>query len=537
VLTLLKILSRLLAVMAITGLTACAGASSQQAIQDVARTIVYGLTLQPSGFDPHINASSELGIPLRSVYDTLVFRNPTDNAFVPGLATSWRISDDGLTYTFTLRQGVTFHDGTGFSAQAVAANLDRITNPETASQRAVFLLGPYSGHQVIDDFTISIILSETFAPLLDGLSQVYLGMASPTALATYSNEIYQFHQVGTGPYRFVDYLPGDHLTLEINPQYTWAPSFVTPAAAPAERIIFRFFEDPPTRALSIENGSAQVVGELVPADARNLAANSAISVLPEAIPGQPLQFLINTNQFPTNDERVRQALLFATNRDAIIDGIFQRFSPVAWGPLSAATAFYSPSIIGRYAYDPSQATRLLAEAGFTDNDASGYVDFGGADLQIRLLVPPWGLIPQVAQYLQEQWREVGLQVVLDQVPSRAALFEGFARGEFNLGAYYEFGIDPAFLARYFGTGGANNWTGFSDPSLDAMFSQALTATDDQTRQSLYAQAQSLIMDRALLLPIRDYVNLNGARGVTGLTFDAYGWFPLLNALSVNQPAA
>ncbi|RMG69813.1 MAG: ABC transporter substrate-binding protein, partial [Chloroflexi bacterium] len=107
--------------------------------------IVYGLTLEPSGFDPHIHRSAELGIVLRQVYDTLVYRHPETREIVPGLATSWEISDDRLSYTFQLRQDVTFHDGTPFNAQAVAANLDRIVSPDTRSQKAAFMLGPYIG--------------------------------------------------------------------------------------------------------------------------------------------------------------------------------------------------------------------------------------------------------------------------------------------------------------------------------------------------------------------------------------------------------
>ncbi len=162
--------------------------------------IVYGLTLSPSGFDPHIHQSSEIGIVLRQVYDTLVYRDPDTGAFVSGLAESWSVSTDQTVYTFVLKQGVKFHDGTSFDAAAVGANLNRITAPETRSQNALALLGPYSGFEIIDDFTIAIRLSEPFSPFLDSLSQFYLGIASPTALSAYSVERYQFNQVGTGPY-------------------------------------------------------------------------------------------------------------------------------------------------------------------------------------------------------------------------------------------------------------------------------------------------------------------------------------------------
>ena len=180
--------------------------------------IVYGLTLAPSGIDPHVNASSELGIPLTSVYDTLVYLDPETGAFVPGLAESWDVSEDGRSYTFHLRQDVTFHDGTAFNAEAVRFNLERITSDELSSQKARFMLGPYERVEVIEDFTVGVYLSEPFAPFLEALSQVYLGMASPAAVEQWGDD-YQLHQVGTGPFEFVEYMPGDHLLLRRNPDY------------------------------------------------------------------------------------------------------------------------------------------------------------------------------------------------------------------------------------------------------------------------------------------------------------------------------
>ncbi|MFN8563082.1 MAG: ABC transporter substrate-binding protein [Anaerolineae bacterium] len=413
--------------------------------------IVYGLTLQPSTFDPHIGASSELGIPLRSVYDTLVYRDPSSLEFVPGLATSWTISPDGLVYTFALRQGVIFHDGTPFNAQAVAANLDRITNPMTASLKALFLLGPYTGYEIVDDYTIRLMLSEPYSPLLDSLSQVYLGIASPAALTEYSNERYQFHQVGTGPFEFVDYVPGDHLTIRRNFDYAWGPSFYQPSTPDSvDEVEFRFYDqDPSARALALEGGDLDIVGELLPVDARALTANSSVQLQPTTIPGQPLQFLMNTQQFPTDNLSIRQALLYGTNREAIIDAVFQRFSPVAWGPLSSATAFYSGDVVNAYAYDPQQARALLNSAGYQDTNGDGYVDFGGANLEVDVIAPNWGLIPEVTQLLQDQWREIGVRLNIDSVPSATILRQHVGEGKYNLVAWYEFGLDPSFLARYF----------------------------------------------------------------------------------------
>lgn len=492
--------------------------------------IVYGLTLQPSGFDPHIHASSELGIPLRSVYDTLVYRDPQTKAFVPGLAESWSISDDGRDYTFSLKHDVKFHDGTPFNAEAVGANLDRITNPATASQKALFLLGPYAGYTIVDDYTIRITLNEPYSPLLDSLSQVYLGIASPTALAAYSNERYQFHQVGTGPFMFEEYVPGNRLVLKRNPDYAWGPSFYTaPNANSVNEVEFRFYTDPAVRALALEGGEANVMGELLPLDARTLNASDEVALQPETIPGQPLQFLINTKRFPTDELVVRQAMIVGADRNAIIDAVFQQFSPIAWGPLSATTPYYNSDLQGAYAYDPSAARNALLSLGYTDNNNDGILERSGVDLEVKMIAPTWGLIPDVAQLLEAQWRAIGIKTTIEQVPSRTALFDMVASGDYNLVAWYEFGADPIFLNRYFTSTGDLNWTGYSSPELDNLLLQAGLQADDEARRSFYYQAQQLIMQQALIVPIRDYVNLNGyQRTLSGVSYDAYGWFPLLN---------
>lgn len=523
-------------ILLFTFVAACSSRSQSEATPGGQHKIIYGLTLEPSGIDPHINASSELGIPLRQVYDTLVYRDPTTKDFVPGLATAWTISDDGLTYTFTLRQNVQFQDGTPFNAQAVAANLDRITSPDTGSQKALFMLGSYTGYEVVDDYTIRLKLSEPFGPLLDSLSQVYLGIASPKALSEYSLERYQFHQVGTGPFLFDEYVPGDRIVLKRNPNYWGGPSFYQTAGEGAlDEIDFRFFTDAATRSIAISSGDAQIMGEMPPLSAKDLIGNSAVQVLQVQVPGQPLQFLMNTKRYPTDKLEIRQALLYGTNRGTIVDTVFQRFSPVAWGPLSTSTLYYNKAVNGRYAQDITQAQTLLSGAGYKDNNADGILDIGGVNLEIKILVPPWGSIPEVGQLLQDQWLDLGIKVTLQPVPTFSALREGVKSGDYNLVAFYSFGLDPAFLSDYYSTNGNTNWTGFSSAELDGILHDAVRQTDDNVRRDLYGQAQKLIMDQALVLPIRDYVNLIAAQSaLNGISFDAYGWFPLLNNISVSE---
>lgn len=532
--------------------TACAGPQSNE---PAGTTAVYGLTLLPTGFDPHIHASSELGIPLRSVYDTLVYRDPLSGDFVAGLATHWEMSPDGLSYTFYLREDVHFHDGTPFNATAVATNLDRITAPETGSQKARFMLGPFSGYQILDEHTIRLEFTEPYAPLLDSLSQVYLGIASPAQLAQYDIATYQYHQVGTGPYRMVEYVPGDRLVLTRSEDYAWGPPFYAEPENPIQTFEFRFFEDPPTRALALESGEAQFMGELLPIDAQLLTGNAELRLYPVPIPGQPLQFMMNTQRFPTDNRAVRQALLYGTNRTAIVDTVFQRFSPVAYGPLSAATDFYSPEVTGFYPYDAGQASSLLFSAGFTERNRDGVLiipggapaesatpsqptatataQITGIPLELMMIVPPWGLAPQVAQLLQSQWRTLGIDLQVRQVANFNQLREVAASGEYNLIALNFSGRDPSLLNQFFLTDAPLNWTGYSDFELDTYLQEGARQPDPAMRSQMYAAAQIRIMEQALVLPIRDYVNLNGASAaVEGVEFDAQGWFPILHNFSL-----
>lgn len=512
---------------------------AESVTDETQQKIIYGLTLVVSGIDPHINQSAELGIILRQVYDTLVYRHPETKDFVPGLAESWTISADGLTYTFNLRKGVTFHDGTPFNAEAVAANLARILNPETQSQKARLLLGPIRGYQVLDPYTIQMNLAEPFAPLLDSLSQVYLGMASPAALAEYDNLRYQFHQVGTGPFRFVDYIPETYIILQRNYDYAWGPEFYNPIGNDAvEEIEYRFYLDEATRAINLEQDNAQIMGEILPLDARTVANDADLQLLPVPVPGQPLQFYFNTQQVPTDILAIRQALSFATNRNAITDAVFQGFSPVAWGPLSSETLFYNPGVRGVYDYNVEQAQNLLSAAGYADSDDDGLLDRNGETLEVRIIQPAWGHVPEVTQLLQDQWRSIGVRAIIEPVPGYTALIEKINEGDYNLVSFDQFGLDPAFINAYYLSNGDFNWTGYSNPELDQLLLDAVRTNDSNVRRQLYGQIQAIIMQQALILPIRDYVNLNGSSNrIRGLRFDPYGWFPLLHDVALEEPVA
>lgn len=491
-------------------------------------TLHYGLTLPVSGIDPHVHASSELGIALNGVYDTLVVQDQA-GAFHPGLAQSWTLSPDGLTYTFVLRQDVVFHDGTPFNAQAVLRNLQRITDPATKSQKAIFLLGPFDRAEAVDAFTVKLVLKAPYAPLLDGLSQVYLGMASPQAFDKWGDQ-YQLHQVGSGPFRFVSYQERQTLVLERNRDYQWAPEVRKhQGTAYLDRVEFRFYADAATRLPALLAGQADVIGELPPRDAEQLATRPAFVLRPVAIPGQSVQFFLNTQLPPLDDLRVRQALLYATDRAALVRAVFGPHSPVAHGPLTAVTRGATPASADPYAFDLAQAQALLAQAGWADSNGDGILDRAGQQLTLNGALMSWGELPAIGTILQAQWRAAGIDLALEQMPYPAALEAG-RNGAKHLVPFVNSGTEPSLLRTFFHSTniGGFNWSRVADAEVDTWLDAAGRSNDWQARARDYAQVQARALAQAWILPIRDQVNLNAASArVRDLAYDVQGWFPVL----------
>jgi len=491
--------------------------------------ITYGLTLVVSAIDPHQGLSSELGIFLTSVYDPLVWQTQ-EGKFVPGLAERWEVSPDGKVYTFYLRKGVKFHDGTPFNAEAVKFSFDRIVDPNLKSQKAINMLGAYDHTEVVDEYTARVYLKEPYAPFLDSVSQVYLAMVSPTAVQKWGAD-YRDHQVGTGPFMIKEYVAKDHITLVRNPDYNWAPEFMEhQGPAYLDEITFRFYPDAATRAPALEAGEADVMGEVPPQDATRLQASGKFVLLPTRIPGQSLQFFLNTRKFPTDDVRVRQAMLYAVDREAIVNAVFRAFSPVAWGPLSAATPFYSKAVEGMYAYDLNKAKALLAEAGFRDTNGDGIVEKDGRPAEVEMLLMSWGNVPEVGQMIQAMLRQIGINAKT-QVLTYPAAVQAAREGQHNMIPQAVSASDPDILRTFFHSrniAAGLNWSKFGDADLDQWLDDAVRTSDPVRRAQLYEKIQKKIMDEALIIPIRDYVNLNVASvRVKGLRYSLQGWFPWL----------
>jgi len=357
-------------------------------------------------------------------------------------------------------------------------------------------------------------------------------MASPTAAERWGNVEYQFHQMGTGPYKLAEYIPGDHLTLVRNSDYEWGPAHLRWGGGSVDEIEFRFYEDPSTRAMALESGQVQVMGEIPPQDAGRFEAAAEFKLHPAAIPGQPLQLLFNTARAPTDELAVRQALIFATDRETIVRTVFGPWSPVASGPLSRVTLGHVSDSDKWYRFDRNRAQVLLDEAGWVDSDGDGIRDRDGQALAVEVYHMGWGMVPEVIQMIENDWANVGVRTDALLVSYPAALAAA-TRGDHNAIPFNLVGTDPAQLSSFFTSGGGFNFVHVQDEQLDAWLSQAEAAGDTEERLVLYGRAQEHIMEHALVLPIRDYVNLSASSSqVKGLRFDARGWFPLLAELQL-----
>jgi peptide/nickel transport system substrate-binding protein len=215
--------------------------------------------------------------------------------------------------------------------------------------------------------------------------------------------------------------------------------------------------------------------------------------------------------------------------------VFQDTSPIAYGPLSAVTKGYDPSVRSLYTLDVARARELLAQAGWADSDGDGVLDKNGVPLALEAVLMSWGYMPEVSQVLFAQWAGLGVQVNSRSVSYPEAL-QIAQEGTYHLMPFTLSGSDPDILRKFFHTTAGFNWSKVSDAEMDGWLDMASELGDWDQRAALYSRVQQRVMEQALVVPIRDYVNLNGvSKRTQGLRFDAQGWFPWLIDLTVDSP--
>ena len=455
----------------------------------------------------------------RHIYDGLVIYDENLNVH-PDLAESWTVSSDGTVWTFKLRKGVQFQDGTPFNAAAVKYHFDRILDPKEASGMRSF----YSSIEDIttpDDYTVNFRTKAPFGPFLNYMAHGSAGIVSRAAVEKWGQD-YSVHPVGTGPYKFEDFIAGERVVLARNDTF-WGgrPCF--------DQLIFRVIPDDGARAAALQTGELDSMAPVSVNDVARLRQQKDLVIAPK--PVITMMYIgFNLSKEPFQDLRVRQALSMAIDRKGIVDKILDGFATVADSPMAKGTFGYSPS--PTYPYDPAKAKALLAAAGWTPGPG-GILQKNGTPLKFVLWTPQDLYLKDVAvaQAAQAEMRAVGADVDLKvveaanwfttlRVPAAQAPYDMFmwsltpttGDGYQQLNELSRSDPDPSKPPSDW------NLSHYVNPKVDQLISLAGTTTDQDKRKVALRDAQRIIMSDAPLVFLYslDFVlgykaNLTGVR--------------------------
>lgn len=529
---------RLLLVAAVAATTlalgACAGPGADQG--DGASELVWaieGANLSAGHMDPQTSQLDASAMVQRAVLDSLVFQN-ADGTFAPWLAAEWRVSEDGLSYTFTLRDDVVFHDGTPFDAAAVKANLDRIANPDTASAQAASMLGAdfYAGTEVIDAHTVVVSFTQPNAPFLQAASTAYLGMYSPAVLDNSTAKLKAGGPgitVGSGPFVLSEYVPDQEIVYTRNEAYAWGPDG---AAAPQfDTLRVAIVPEPAVRSGMVTSGEAALASNIPPSAVEGLGAE--VTVDAKSVPGLPQSLFLNERYGVFGDPLVREAFSRAIDIDTAVDTIFFGQYQRAWSILGPATPGYDKSLEGTWPFDPAFAGELLDQAGWTARDADGYRTKDGTRLSARWI--SWTPIPDdraaLANAIQADLRAIGFEIVREPLEP-GAYNEQYVPKTFDLTDWNFSGVDPDMLRAHLHADGFQNASQVSDPALDALLTAAVAESDPAERAALYREVQQWNAAHNAIVPLYvPSVITAVSPAVQGLSYDLYGR-PLFFGVSI-----
>jgi peptide/nickel transport system substrate-binding protein len=494
-------------------------------------TLTYALRDEPDSLDPNLSGLRPSQIVFFQIFDPLVVRDKRDQSFKPWLASAWKVSADGKIYTFTLRPGVKFQDGTPFDAAAVKFNFDRTHNPKLASRCGGCAVGFYDHAVVVDPLTVSIYLKQPWAPFLDAASLFYR-MVSPTAVKRYGDKDFGRHPVGTGPFSFVEWVPNDHITLERNPAYGWpAPVLDHTGPAHLDRVIFRMLPEDGTRVAALENGEVQVIDNAPAQDFARLSTGTKFKALIGFVPGIPFDFAVNVTLPPTNELAVRQAVSYGIDRPTIVKTVFGPFEKVgaflpAYGLLTPYTYGYDKTA-GLYHYDPAKARSLLDQAGWKVGP-DGIRQKNGR----RLTIPIGSWEHGVPEVMQAQLKQIGIDVKLYIATGTAiqTVNENQREGITLMSPLPAPRSDPDIMSAFLHSrnvgGGGFNFSFVKDPALDRLLDAQAVETNSTKRVQILSQVQHMVMDKAYMVAVYDWDNISlESTTVNDLEFDNIGFFP------------
>ena len=478
-------------------------------------TLAVGLNAEPRSLDPHVTTALNDFRILVNVYEGLVRYAPGTLEPAPALATGWSVSDDGLEYRFRLREGVRFHDGTPFDAQAVKFNFERMLREDhpyhdTGPFPLAFFFERVREVLVPGTHEVVLRLDAPFAPLLSNLAYPTGLMLSPAAVRRHGKDVGR-HPSGTGPFAFEAWEGGRRVMLTRNDRY-WGEH------ARSRRLVFRPLIDPMTRVAELRSGGLDIVPEVSADHVGWFRRATGFRVHEQA--GPHLWFVIlNVREPPFDDVRMRRAANLAVDKRALVERVLQGTATVAAGPVPAAFRWALDGRVSPYPHDPARARALVEAAGHGD----------GVD--VVLLAPQGGsgmLAPvQMATAIQADLAAVGIRVRIETYEWNTFLDKvnaGLDRGV-HMAEMAWMTNDPDTLpflalrsAAHPPQGFNSGW--YDNPEVDRLVERARRATDRSGRARLYSRVQRLVHGDAPWLFVASWKQNAVARvRVRGLTLE------------------
>lgn len=469
-----------------------------------AQTVTVTDAADVTSLDPHRAVNGPTISLVNHIQDALVI-NARDG-LRPQLATHWEISPDGLTYTFHLRDGVKFHDGTPFDAAAVKFNFDRVTAPAMKGTIGNNYLGMIKETVVVNPRTVRMVLDKPFGGFLAHLGHPSVGhIVSPAAVAKQGWDGIASRPVGTGPYRFVEWVRGERVVLERFDGY-WGRK------PPIQRVVYRNVGEAATRVAMIEKGEAQLALNLPVEDIPRLSGNPSLQII-KATSIVTSHIFINTRRKPFDDVRVRRALNHAVDKQRLITSIFGGSAIAVNSP--AAPAVFAHAGQPLYDYDPDKARKLLAEAGVKPG--------------VKLVLESDRTAPKIAELITsvaDMLRQVGFDVETRFLADYAIFLQTRSKRDYDL-AYFAWGpfsLDPdaVFFPLYHSSvvGKNFNFADYTRPEVDRLIELGRSSTTPDERRKVYAQLQQMVFADAPAIYVHwPVVNGAAAKGLTGLWID------------------
>lgn len=464
--------------------------------------------------DPHITNFTQVWWILNIWTDTLVKQAP-DGSFHPSLASSWEAQEDGKVWVFNLRDGVTFHDGTPWNAEAMVANIDRVLDPETKSKQFADIFKDIVSYEATGPMQVTLTFSQPKATFLQMISNSVAGWLSPTAFNNPANTETHEKLVGTGPWVLMREIRGQRIEFKANPDYAWAPEFYENTGAPyIENLVFSFVVEDETRLTALLTGETDFITEVPTTQVDAVNANPDFRVVGASRPGAAQQHHFNTQKAPTDELAVRQAAIYATDQEAIVQAVFQGVYPAAYGLLMPAAPYYNKDIESMYPYDPDKARDLLQGAGWIDTNNDGIREKNGMDLEIDFVAFPGFMAEAPAEMVQGFLAEVGirLNITVTTGSEMMSTCASCCPGPWNSCVVGSSGIDTIERLYRFAHSdmiGTSNYVKFVDPELDRLIDTCLTTTDEAEREAAAKQVQVIWNENALSNPLFAIANTFG----------------------------